>query len=177
MIPTVMCLECCSCFITASLWYVRLFFLFEQSHISDSHLLVYRFAHVVNSEQGDGHADQGFHLDPRLRNCLRSAVHFRAILRNYDVYAYLGERQSVAKRNQLRSFLGGLNPGNARGREDIAFGDLIFCDQIESSSSQPNFAASNGSSFTEGLRRNINHLSPTITADVSEFLHLVTLSF
>jgi hypothetical protein len=37
----------------------------------------------------------------------------------------------MAKRNELRSLLGGLNSGNARGREHIAFGDLISCDQIE----------------------------------------------
>ncbi len=31
----------------------------------------------------------------------------------------------MAKRNELRRLLGGLDPGNARGREDITFGDLI----------------------------------------------------
>ena len=58
----------------------------------------------------------------------------------------------MAKRNELRSLLGGLDPGNARGRKDIAFGDLIACDQIERFSLEPNPSACNGSSFTERLR-------------------------
>jgi hypothetical protein len=48
--------------------------------------------------------------------------------------------------------LGGLNSGNARDREDIAFGDLISCDQIERFPLEPDFPARNGSSFTERLR-------------------------
>ena len=47
----------------------------------------------------------------------------------------------MAKRNELGSLLGCLNSGNARGREDIAFGDLIFCDQFERFPLQPNIAA------------------------------------
>jgi hypothetical protein len=58
----------------------------------------------------------------------------------------------MAKRNELRSLLGGLNSGNARGREHIAFGDLISCDQIERFPAEPYFPSCNGSSFTERLR-------------------------
>ena len=83
----------------------------------------------------------------------------------------------MAKRNELRSLLGGLNSGNARGRENIAFGDLISCDQIERFPLEPDFPACNGSSFTERLRRNINHLHATIGIDVSQPFHTCTLSF
>jgi len=58
----------------------------------------------------------------------------------------------MAKRNELRSLLGGLNSGDARGREDIAFGDLISCDKIERFPLEPNLSACNGCSFTERLR-------------------------
>jgi hypothetical protein len=58
----------------------------------------------------------------------------------------------MAKRNELSSLLGGLDPGNACGREDIAFGDLISCYQIERFPLEPNLPACNGSSFTERLR-------------------------
>ena len=78
----------------------------------------------------------------------------------------------MAKRNELRSLLGGLNPGNACGREHIALGDLISCDQIERLPLEPNFPACNGSSFTERLRLNINHLRATIGTDVSQPFHL-----
>ena len=78
----------------------------------------------------------------------------------------------MAKRNELRSLLSCLNSGNARGRENIAFGDLISCDQIERFPLEPNFPARNGSSFTERFRRNINHLRATIGIDVSESFHL-----
>src|SRR6478609_363403 len=78
----------------------------------------------------------------------------------------------MAKRNELRSLLGGLNSGNARGCEDIAFGDLIPCHQVERFPLEPNLTARNGSSFTKRLRRNINHLRATIGIDVSESFHL-----
>ena len=78
----------------------------------------------------------------------------------------------MAKRNELRSLLGGLNSGNTRGRKDIAFGDLIACDQIERFPLEPNLSAGNGSSSTKWLRRNINHLRATIGIDVSESFHL-----
>jgi hypothetical protein len=78
----------------------------------------------------------------------------------------------MAKRNELCSLLGGLNSGNARGRENIAFGDLIPCDQVERFPLEPNLTACNGSSFTKRLRRNINHLRATIGIDVSESFHL-----
>jgi hypothetical protein len=58
----------------------------------------------------------------------------------------------MAKRNELRSLLGRLDPGNARRRKDIAFGNLISCDQIDRFSLEPNLSACNGSSSTERFR-------------------------
>jgi len=83
----------------------------------------------------------------------------------------------MAKRNELRSLLGGLNSGNPCGRKHIAFGDLISCDQIERFPLEANLSACNGCSFTKRLRRNINHLRPTIGANVSESFHFPVLSF
>src|SRR5215472_17818866 len=79
----------------------------------------------------------------------------------------------MAKRNELRSLLGGLNSTNACGREHIAFGDLISCDQIERFPLEPNLSARNGSSFTERLRRNINHLHATLGTNVSQAFHFL----
>ena len=81
----------------------------------------------------------------------------------------------MAKRNELASLLGGLNPGNARGREHIAFGDLISRDQIERFPLEPNPSGCNGSSLAQRLRRNINHSRASITADVSKSLHFLLL--
>jgi hypothetical protein len=81
----------------------------------------------------------------------------------------------MAKWDELRSLLGRLNPGDARGPEHIAFGDLIFGDQIDRFPLEPNLSARNGCSFNERLRRNINHLSPAIGIDVSEPFHFPTL--
>src|SRR4029079_14546398 len=77
---------------------------------------------------------------------------------------------------ELGSLLGCLNPGNARGCEDIAFGDLIFCDQFERFPLQPNVAACDCSSFTERFPRNIDHFGATVARDVSEILHFVSQS-
>src|SRR5258708_67856 len=159
MIPTCICM-----LVAMSLWAPRSFavavidsrdsaFRFlKQLHVGNDHVFVYRLAHVVNRQQCDGNTDQGFHLDSRLRNGLCSAFHLRTILRSNNIDVCLAERQSMAKRNELCSLLGGLDPGNTRGREDIAFGDLIPCDQIERFSLEPNLSACNCSSFTERLR-------------------------
>ena len=77
----------------------------------------------------------------------------------------------MTKRNELRSLLGRLNSRNARGCEHIAFGDLIARDQTERFSPKPNFSACHGSSFTDRLRRNINHLHATIGSNVRESFH------
>src|SRR6516162_1197689 len=77
----------------------------------------------------------------------------------------------MAKRNELRSLLGGLNSRNARSRKHIAFGDLISCDQSKRFPLEPNLSPCDGCSFNERFRRNINHLRPTIGAEVSESFH------
>jgi hypothetical protein len=83
----------------------------------------------------------------------------------------------VAEWNQLRSLLGGLNSGNACGRENVAFRNSIGCDQLKRFPLELNASGCNGPSFTERLRRNINHFRATIGANVSEFFHcLVVLS-
>jgi len=69
-----------------------------------------------------------------------------------EVDEYRTHEERVTQRKEMRCLLGGLDPGNTRGREDIAFGDLIPCDQIERFSLEPNLSACNGSSFTERLR-------------------------
>src|SRR5262249_28661447 len=78
----------------------------------------------------------------------------------------------MAKRNELRSLFGGLNPGDACGREHIAFGDSIAGDQIERFRSEPNLSKCNGCSFTKRLRGNINHSRTTIGIEVGESFHL-----
>ena len=78
----------------------------------------------------------------------------------------------MAKRNELRSLLGGLNSSDARGREHITFGDLIFCDQVERLALEPDLSTRNSCSLAQRLRRNINHLGATIASDVSESFHL-----
>ena len=52
----------------------------------------------------------------------------------------------------MRSLLGRLDSGNARGRKHIAFRDLISCDEIERFLLEPNLSARDSSSLTERLR-------------------------
>src|SRR5262249_31695555 len=128
------------------------FGLLKQLDVRNDHALVHGLAHVVNRQQCHAYAHPSFHLDSPLRHWLRSAFHLRPILRSSNIDVHLAERQSMAKRNELRSLLGGLNSGNARGREDITFGDLVSRDQIERFPLEPNVSACNRSSFTERLR-------------------------
>src|SRR5437763_571207 len=44
-------------------------------------------------------ANERFHFDARLRNCLRRALHIRALVRNDNVNLNFAERQGVTQRN------------------------------------------------------------------------------
>ena len=54
--------------------------LFNQMHLGDFHLLVYRFAHVVNRKQGDGNTDERFHLHPGLGDRPSSAFYLGVMI-------------------------------------------------------------------------------------------------
>ena len=71
----------------------------DQTDVVNLHLFIYRFAHVVNAEQRDGGANERFHFDARLRNCLRRALHIRALVRSDNVDLNFAERQGVTQRN------------------------------------------------------------------------------
>ena len=71
----------------------------HQTHIVNLHLFIYCFAHVINREQRDGCANERFHFDSGLRNCLRGALHLCGLVGSGNVDLNYTQRQSVTKRN------------------------------------------------------------------------------
>jgi hypothetical protein len=146
----------------------RTFRLLDQAHVVNLHLFIYRFAHVVNREQRDRRANERFHFDSGLRNCLRGAFNLCALVGSDDLDTNFREWQSVAKGNEMRRLFGSLDTRNPCSREDIAFRDLIVSNQIECLLLEPNLAGRNSSSFTHRFRRYVDHLRPAIGTDVSQ---------
>ena len=71
----------------------------------------------------------------------------------------------------MRGLFGSLNPGNPRGRKDIAFCDLIFRNEIERFALELDFALSDRSARAERFGRDINHLCAAVGADMREAPH------
>ena len=144
---------------------------FDQSHIGDLHFLINRFAHVVNSEKRDRDSGECFHLDAGLRNRARGAGNFRALARGDDVDLHIAQRQGVTKWNQIRRLFRGLNPGEARSRENISFRDSIFRNQIEGLSLEFDFSFRNRGASAHRFAGHIHHLGAAIGSDVRKTFH------
>ena len=71
----------------------------------------------------------------------------------------------------MRGLFSGLNPGNPRGRKDIALRDLIFRNEIERFAVELDFALSDRSARTQRFGRDINHLCAAVGADMREAPH------
>ena len=81
----------------------------------------------------------------------------------------------MTKGDELCRLFRCLNSGDPCGREDIAFGDLIRCDQVKRFPLEANVPPCNCSAPCKRLRRDINHLCPAISVNVSELFHFSSL--
>ena len=147
------------------------FCFFNQSHVVNFHLFIHRFAHVVNRKQSGGDANERFHLNSGLCNCLRGASYFCALARTDKVDLNFRQRESVAERNELRRLLRSLDPGNARSRKDVPLRYLIVRNQVERLTPKSNLARCNRSSLTHRFRRYVDHSCATVGLNVSESWH------
>jgi len=59
--------------------------LFDQTHLGDFHLFVYRFAHVVNREQCGSDTSERIHFNSSLRNSSSTALYLGMMIRCRDV--------------------------------------------------------------------------------------------
>ena len=71
----------------------------------------------------------------------------------------------------MRGLFSGLNPGNPRGRKDIALRDLIFRNEIERFALELDFALGDRSTRAQRFGRDINHLCAAVGADMREAPH------
>src|SRR5256885_13060930 len=71
----------------------------------------------------------------------------------------------------MRGLFSGLNPGNPRGRKDVALRDLIFRNEIERFALELDFALSDRSARAQRFGRNINHLCAAVDANMRQALH------
>ena len=119
MMPTLICISSSTS---------RFVFL-SQPDVGDLHLLIDRFAHVVDRQQRERDAGQRLHLHAGLRGGARGAFHFHGVFDRRDVDVDVAQVQTVAKRDQLRRLLRRLDAGDPRGREDIPLRDLVLGNQ------------------------------------------------
>jgi hypothetical protein len=139
--------------------------------LGDAHLLINRFAHVVNREQRDGYTGERFHFHAGLRDRSRSASDFGRVARRDDVDLHLADRQDVTKRNKLCGLFGGLDSGDSRGGKHIPFRDLILGNKIERFALKLDLPLGDRSADAQRFGGDIDHLRAAIMADVRETSH------
>src|SRR6266576_4146226 len=71
----------------------------------------------------------------------------------------------------MRGLFGSLNPGNPRGRKDIALRDLIFRNKIERFALEFDFALRDRSAQAQRFGRDINHLCAAVGSEMREAPH------
>jgi hypothetical protein len=102
--------------------------LLDQTHVVNLHFFVHGFAHIVDRKQREGDTNERFHLDSGLPNCLRRAFHLNALVGSDNVDLNFAERQSMAKRDEVRRLFRSLDASDLSSGEHIAFRDLILRD-------------------------------------------------
>lgn len=91
----------------------------------DAHLLIDRFAHVVNGQGSDGNGGQRFHFDAGLSGDFRGCCNDDAIAFNSELHFTMSEGQGMAERNEFPGFFGGADSGDAGDGQNVSLGDLI----------------------------------------------------
>src|SRR5262245_26301812 len=91
----------------------------EQFYISQSHLTVETFTHVVHRESSDRHRREGFHFDtstsPIPHPCLNTHTQFLSVWP--EVHLDVRKLQGMTHRNQGRCVFCSHNPGDTRHLE------------------------------------------------------------
>src|SRR3977135_3698895 len=116
------------------------FYLTNEPDVSDLHLFVDAFAHIVDRQERDADGGERVPLHSSLRDGARGAGHFRRVLRHDNVDLDLAQWNGVTQWNKMHRLLGCLNSSDARGRDDIALGDFISTDKIDGFFAQSNFS-------------------------------------
>jgi len=126
-------------------------------NVLDAHLFVYRFAHIVNGQCGDGNGGERFHFDASLGGDPGRRGNDDAVWLNGKLNFAMGEGQGMTKRDEFAGFLGGTNSGNASCGQNISLGDFIFANGADSFGLENDFAASDGVAQNDWFCRNVNH--------------------
>jgi hypothetical protein len=114
--------------------------LFNEFYLSDNHFFINGFTHIIDCKQSNTYAIQGFHFHTGLPDASRQAVDPDTIVLQGSFYIDFRELDGVAQRDEFTGSLGPLNASNFGNGEDIAFFHLVFPDEVDGFSIQPNKA-------------------------------------
>ncbi len=100
--------------------------LFQQANTLDMHAAIHSLAHVIDRQETDTDASQGFHLDTRLADRLgrQPAPDAACLAVMLEVHGHARQRQWMAQRNELVRTLGCLDSRDAGHTQHVTLGRL-----------------------------------------------------
>src|SRR5579859_6947803 len=148
----------------------------DELDLADDHLLVDSLAHVVDRERSNGHGGQGFHFDAGLGGDSGDGFDVERD-RLGMVWLELGEVEMhfdaldgkrMAEGDEVATSLGGHDPGNASGIEDLTLGGFFFGDGAEGGGGQRDIAFGDGLPSSGGFGPDVDHSGLAFIIEMAE---------
>ena len=98
-------------------------------------------------------------------------------LGNFERDFAVGQGQGMAERDQLAGLLGGQDAGEARGGQDVAFGDGLGLNQLHSVSLQADFAARDRFAEHHRFAGDVHHAGLAASVNVRQSFCLMSYGF
>ena len=134
--------------------------LFQQLHVGDDHAAVYRFAHVVDGEQGHLHGGEGFHFHTSLAIDLGGggAGHAAGGGLHFKIHGHTGQGDRVAQGDQVTGFLGSLDACDAGDAQHIPFLGGAGRDQFQCGRQHVDLAPGHRHTARGGFVSHVDHV-------------------
>jgi hypothetical protein len=100
----------------------------DQADGLDDHALVDGLGHVVDRQEGHAHGGHRFHFHAGACGERGGGGAFDAVAGQFEIDCHGVERERMAQRDQVAGLLGGHDPGDARGGQNIALGHGAIAD-------------------------------------------------
>lgn len=145
---------------------------FEHANVSHGHATIDRLAHIVNGQQADLNRRQRFHFDTGLTVALDGGDELdgNAGLVDRNLDGDPGQADRMAQRNQIGRAFGGLNGGNSRDTEDIAFFDGTAFDEFKRCRLHGDATTSHGHPMRFELGADIDHVRLSVLIEMAQFI-------
>jgi hypothetical protein len=145
----------------------------QQFHISQPHLTVETFTHVVHRETSDRHGREGFHLDTSASHiphtCLNT--HTQSLSIWPEIHFDVGNLQGMTHGDQGRCVFCPHNPGDTCHLEDIAFGNLLLDDSAQCGGLHIHSTTCHSLASCDLFAPDIHHARPALGIHMRPFCH------